>query len=351
MAAAARFLLAYEKPGANGLLHTGPSNAHEMQWDVVDPTTDLSARRALFPATMEAATLLQKEPALVAQMRAALLEVPPFPRVDAKKPTVLLADTDDGRGEDVIATSYLPAAPMHNVENIGLEPVWPYGLIGDTSPQFALARRTYFARGNKANIDWSFDPVQAARLGLGDEVRSTLLQITKKNQGYINGFAQWEGTTKEFYVEQIGMVSLALQEALAQDYDGVIRVAPAIPPGWDFDGEVALRHGVTAEVQVRGGVATAVGIEVKSAQVLKVKSPWPGVTVCVRNAKTGELVKRGSTEAILDFSAKAGGVYRIEKVAETGQKAFTAVDGIPATTYKTLGPVQIGLGPEAVTRH
>jgi hypothetical protein len=351
MAAAARFLLSYEKPGADGLLHTSPSNAHEMQWDVVDPTTDLAARRALYPATIEAATLLQKEPALVAQMRAALLKVPPFPRVNAKVPAVLLAATEDGHGEDILATSYLPAAPTHNVENIGLEPVWPYGLIGDESPQFELARRTYFARPNKANIDWSFDPVQAARLGLGDEVRSTLLEITKKNQGYVNGFAQWEGTTTEFYVEQIGMVSLALQEALAQDYDGMIRIAPAIPAGWDFDGEVALRHGVTAEVQVRGGVATAVALEVKSTQVLKVKSPWPRVAACVRDTKTGELVRRGSTEAVLEFSAKAGGVYRIEKVADKGAKAFAAVDGVPAATYKTLGPVQIGLGPEVVPKH
>jgi alpha-L-fucosidase 2 len=351
MAAAARFLLAYEKPGADGLLHTEPSNAHEMQWDVVDPTTDLSARRALYAATIKAATMLHKEPALLEQMRAALSKVPSLPRVDARTPTVLLADTDDGKGEDLIATSYLPAAPTHNVENIGLEPVWPYGLIGDTSPQFPLARRTYFARKNKANIDWSFDPVQAARLGLGDEVRSTLLEITKKNQGYINGFAQWEGTTTEFYVEQIGIVSLALQEALAQDYDGVIRIAPAIPAGWDFDGEVAVRHGVTAVVQVRGGVATAVGLEVKSAQVLKVKSPWPGVPVCVRDASTGDLVKLGSTSAVLEFSTKAGGVYRMEKVVDTRQKTFRAVDGIPATTYKALGPVQIGLGPETRTKH
>lgn len=351
MAAAARFLLAYEKPGSDGRLHTGPSNAHEMQWDVVDPTTDLSARRALYAATIKAATMLHKEPALVGQMRSALLKVPPFPRVDVKASTVLLADTDDGHGEDILATSYLPAAPTHNLENIGLEPVWPYGLIGDTSPQFALARRTYFARGNKANIDWSFDPVQAARLGFGDEVRSTLLEITKKNQGYINGFAQWEGTTKEFYVEQIGMVSLALQEALAQDYDGVIRIAPAIPAGWDFDGEVALRHGVRAEVQVRGGVVTAVGLEVKSAQVLKLKSPWPGVAVRVRDARTGELLQRGSTAAVLEFSARAGGVYRIEKVADKGLTAFTVVDGVPATTYKTLGPVQIGLGPEPDSKH
>ena len=36
MAAAARFYLSYQKPGADGLLHMSPSNAHETQWDVAD---------------------------------------------------------------------------------------------------------------------------------------------------------------------------------------------------------------------------------------------------------------------------------------------------------------------------
>jgi hypothetical protein len=44
-------------------------------------------------------------------------------------------------------------------------------------------------------------------------------------------------------------------------------------------------------------------------------------------------------------------VYRIEKDADKGAKAFAAVDGVPAKTYKTLGPVQIGLGPEVVPKH
>jgi hypothetical protein len=351
MAAASRFLLAYEKPGADGLLHTSPSNAHEMQWDVVDPTTDLAARRALYAATIEVATMLNQEPALVTQMRGALRKVPPFPRVATEAPTVLLAGTEDGHHEDILATSYRPAAAMHNVENIGLEPVWPYDLIGDTSPQFELARRTYFARRNKSGIDWSFDPVQAARLGLGDELKSTLLDITKANQRYINGFASWADTSKEFYIEQIGVVALALQEALAQDYDDVIRIAPAIPVGWDFDGVVALRHGVTAEIQVRGGVATSVGLEVKSAQVLQVKTPWPGAPVCVSNARTGEMVVRASSRTILQFPVKAGVTYRLERVSEKGKRPFIAVDGVPATTFKTLGPVQIGLGPEDVQGH
>jgi len=153
----------------------------------------------------------------------------------------------------VIAESHLPDAEEHNIENIGLEPVWPYGLIGDTSPLFALARRTYAHRANVSAVDWSSDPIQAARLGLGDEVGKTLIETTEKFQGFVNGMAKWEPTAKEFYVEQTGVIADALEEALVQDYDGVIRVAPAIPPGWDFAGSVSVRGNTKVFVETKDG--------------------------------------------------------------------------------------------------
>jgi hypothetical protein len=181
----------------------------------------------------------------------------------------------DAEGTDVIAESYLPGAENHNIENIGLEPVWPYAIIGDASPIFALAQRTYEHRPNISAADWSFDPIQAARLDLGAEVGSTLVETTQKFQGFVNGMAKWEPSAREFYVEQAGVVADALQEALVQDYDGVIRIAPAIPPGWDFDGSVYVTGKTKVDVQVRDGKATTVVIESGTAQKLKIRNPWP----------------------------------------------------------------------------
>ncbi len=112
----------------------------------------------------------------------------------------------------MIAESYLPAAQNHNAENIGLEPVWPYDLIGDTSPLFPLAKRTYDHRLFKGVADWSFDPIQAARLHLGDEVGSTLLTITERSQHTVNGFANWDSEYGEFYIEETGIVADALKK-------------------------------------------------------------------------------------------------------------------------------------------
>ncbi|HEY9127678.1 MAG TPA: glycoside hydrolase, partial [Acidobacteriaceae bacterium] len=253
MTAAARFLMAYEAPGPDGLLHTHRSNAHETQWDVDDPVTDLCARQALYQATLDAAGVLQAEAALQAKLRDELKKIPPLPRTEMEKAKTLLTAADDARGKDVIAVSYQPAAENHNVENIGLEPVWPWDLVGDDSPLFELERRTYAHRPYPVNQDWSFDPIQAARLGLRDEVESTLVKLTEHYQSYINGLASWGGTSGEFYVEQQGVVAAALDEALVQDYDGIIRVNPAMPKAWDVDGQIAVRGKTRVDVSVRGG--------------------------------------------------------------------------------------------------
>lgn len=345
MADAARFLLAYEQPGQDGMLHTSPSNAHEEQWDVVDPITDLSARSTLFTATAEAADLLHEQPALVSELRAAIGKIPPFPRASAKTPNVLLAPADNTWDKDVIATSYRPEAEIHNVENLGLEPVWPYALIGDTSPLFALARRTYFARPNKAGIDWSFDPVQAARLGLASEVRTTLLDLTQANQRYINGLSKWGGDGKEFYIEQVANVALALQEALVQDYDGMIRIAPAVPKEWDFDGTVSVRSGTRVEVQVRQGIPFTVGLEVTQPQSIQLKNPWPGEALRVIDAKAGATVLEFTKDPVVHFQARAGVTYKVERKSAMQDRSFVPIEGKPATTARKLGPVQIGLEP------
>jgi len=57
----------------------------------------------------------------------------------------------------------------------------------------------------------------------------------------VNGFANWDDGYGEFYIEQIGILADALQEAIVQGYDGLIRIDPAIPPGWNFDGSVFVR--------------------------------------------------------------------------------------------------------------
>jgi hypothetical protein len=48
------------------------------------------------------------------------------------------------------------------------------------------------------------------------------------------------------YAEQQGVVAAALGEALVQDYDGLLRIAPALPSGWDADTTVYIQGGAGA---------------------------------------------------------------------------------------------------------
>jgi alpha-L-fucosidase 2 len=338
MAASARFLLAYETRGADGNMHTHPSNAHEQQWDTTDPTTDLSARSALFPAVAQAAQLLHTDSNLVQQLEAELTRIPPLPQAEKISAS--------GGKQSVIAESYDPAAAAHNEENTGLEPVWPYSLIGDNSPMLALAKRTYATRPYPVHQDWSFDPVQAARLGLGDEVRSTLIALTEKYQKYVNGFANWGGPAGEFYVEQEGIVALALAEALVQDYDGLIRIAPAVPLQWDFEGSVWVRDRTRVDVQVRAGAPTTVAIEAGATSTLHIRNPWPGQPVEVLDARGKVVLKRTATtsaDSILELPVRKGEAYLLVRSgAERAPLPFAPITGTPSRQAKRLGAVQIG---------
>jgi alpha-L-fucosidase 2 len=331
MAESARFLLAYETRGDDGKMHTRPSNAHEQQWDTIDPTTDLSARSALYPAVIEAATLLRIDGRLVQQLKAELDQIPPLPQ--AEKETV------SGTKKQVIADSYDPAAQSHNEENIGLEPVWPYGLITDDSPQTALARATWATRPYPVHQDWSFDPVQAARLGLRDDVSSTLIALTEKYQKYINGFANWGGPAGEFYVEQEGVVALALAEALVQDYDGLIRIAPAVPSAWDFEGTVWVRNRTRVDVQTRAGVPDTVVISAGATETLAIRNPWPGKSVEVTDESGKTRVR--STGFTLKLLVHQGNSYMLRPAGSTTRE-FAPISGEASQQPKKLGPVQIG---------
>ncbi len=333
MAASTRFLLAYETRGADGNMHTHPSNAHEQQWDTLDPTTDLSARRALFPVVIQAAKLLHADNRLVDQLEQEMTEIPPLPQVEkavAGQPK-----------QAVIAESYDPQAAEHNEENTGLEPVWPYNLIGDDSSMLAPAKATYATRPYPVHQDWSFDPVQAARLGLSDEVRSTLIALTEHYQKYINGFANWGGPAGEFYVEQEGVVALALPEALVQDYDGLMRIAPATPSQWDFEGSVWVRDHTRVDVQVRAGVPTTVVIEAGATSTLHLRNPWPGQGVTVIDALGKTVTQGSSTGSVMDIPVRKGEAYLLQP-SNAKAEPFAPITGTAAKQCKKLGNVQIG---------
>jgi Carbohydrate binding module (family 6) len=349
----ATFLLAYQSLGSGGYLHA-TANAHETQWAVTDPTTDLAADQALFPAVVSAATLLNTDSSLVSQLRTAEGEIEPYARTDESTHTQLLTPSSDASGSDVIADSYQPSATLHNDENIGLEPVWPWGVIGDSTTVngdnlTALADRTYTYRPNQTSPDWSFDAVDAARLDLPSQVASDLVSITEGYQAYISGMGSLSGSTPgdEPYIEQSSTVATALDEALATDYDGTLRIAPAWPSGWDAAGTVAIQGNSKVDVQIEGGTVATAAIQAGTTGTMAVRNPWSGSQAEVVNGSTGAVVVAATTAATLSVPVTAGSTYLVEQPsAPTTSLPFAQVTGVQATAYKSLGgKVQIGLAP------
>ncbi|MGI4829179.1 MAG: glycosyl hydrolase family 95 catalytic domain-containing protein [Janthinobacterium lividum] len=343
MRESARFLLAYATHDNAGMLHTFPANAHENQWDVHDPLPDIAAMRELFPAIGSAAEQLGIDGELVVQMRYAAKHLPPFPLVSLRDVHNLLpagVHADDS----ILAESYDPAANVHNVENDGLEPVWPYGSIGDDGPLHAAAVRTFLNRRNKWEADWSFDPLQAARLGLPEQVEAGLWGLTERYQAYPSGMAKFEGP--EFYVEQIGVVTAALQDALAQDYDGLLRLAPAWPANWNAEAVVALGQGGRVRLQIQTGRLRRAAIDPGRATRLRVRNPWPGKAVNVFRAASPDHSILTSNESLLTFAVQAGAVYVLQPASE-GERSlpFPAMSGAPASIAKKLGDRTLGLPP------
>jgi hypothetical protein len=337
IADAARFLLAYSTVGADGKLHTFPSNAHESQWDVHDPITDIAAMKALFPVAIAAADELGVDTELAAQLRDAIPRIPDYPRTTRNGATVLGYSSD-------------PNAPIRNSENLDLEPVWPYNLISDTSPLFDLARLTYSNRRNRNSNSWTYDPVHAARLGLGSEVEARLKASTTSFQIYPSGLAAWNpGSPQEPYDEHSGVTALALNESLVQDFDGILRIAPAVPPGWDAEGTVFLQHRSRVHVQIQAGDITTVAIESGGDHEMQIRNPWPGAAVeVVDGAHPDEVIVPATTDDTFTLAAKHGHTYVVQRPdAPTAALPHAAISGTPAAHARHLASsrAQIGLDP------
>jgi hypothetical protein len=312
---------------------------------VQDPTTDLAADAALFPVVVQAAQLLGTDTSLQSQLTTAEGQIPPWARTDYGR-TQVLAPSADSSNNDIIAYSYQPTAQIRNGENIDLEPVWPYDLItDDPGPLHDLAVRSYNHRAFTGGNDWSMDAIDAARLGMASEVAAKLVSITQSHQVYINGLADLGSTVgTEGYIEQMSGVATAMDEALVQDYDGTLRIAPAWPSTWDASGTVSVQGNTKVDVQVQGGTPVTVAIQAGSTRTMKVRNPWPGQAIQVVNGSGSGVVVSSTTAATINVPVTSGQSYLVEQVGSpTTSLPYAQVSGSPATAAKHLGNVQIGL--------
>jgi hypothetical protein len=181
---------------------------------------------------------------------------------------------------------------------------------------------------------------------MSGQVAADLTANTESYQAYICGLSNLSGSTPgdEPYIEQSSNVATAIDEALATDYDGTLRIAPAWPSGWDASGAVYIRGGSRVDVQVEGGVIATAAIQAGSTRTMTVRNPWPGLQAEVVNGSTGAVVVSPTSSSTFMVPVTAGSSYLIEQPsAPTTSLPFAQVTGTKATSAKHLGDVQIGL--------
>jgi len=188
--------------------------------------------------------------------------------------------------------------------------------------------------------------MQAARLDMASAVATDLVALVKRYQVYSNGFASFNGgCCGQPYLEHGGVITMALNEALVQDYDGLLRIAPAWPSSWNGSGTVSIQNNSKVDVQYESGALITVVLEAGATASQNVRSPWPGQTVQVVDATMGTTVS-STTAATFTISMVSGHKYLIERAsAPFTSLTYAQVTGTPATHAKHLGAAQLGSDP------
>ena len=281
-----------------GMFYMATSNAHETYWGVRNSITDLAAIRSLFPIAIRTSEELGVDVEMRNRWRIVLGNLAGYPVVE-----------DRSR----YAPHDPPAAKSRNGENITSELIWPYGMTGIGAPDYQMALSGWINRAYPYGDIWSNDAIQAARLGLGDEVLGGMKRMIRTYQSYPNGLTN----DANGHYEYLGTHLSAINESLLQSYNDRIRVFPALPHDPDFVARFTLL--------ARGGFLVSSEYEAKDIKYVAVKSlygnpatienPWGSERVNVRQA-SNDIAILTTAKSEFAFDTTSNAVYIIERAVK-----------------------------------
>jgi hypothetical protein len=178
-------------------------------------------------------------------------------------------------------------------------------------------------------------------------VLAALSRSIQNYQSFVNGLAILGGGandgTQDPYVEELGIVTLAVNEAAVQDYDGLLRIGPGWPSGWDGEGSVFVEGGSKVDFQIASGQVKVAIVEAGSSGMFAARNPWTGATATVVDGTLGTTVVPATTTSTLAFPTVPGHWYALLPATANGKVPVVNVTGTPATTAKTFGTARLGL--------
>jgi hypothetical protein len=247
------FFLFWAKRGDDGCWHITPSNALETFVDMIDPAPDLAGLHYLLPRLVTWGREFGEAPEQIERWSEFQQNLAPLP-VGRKS---LCSTTWEGIHVEEWLTAlipdpegiFLPAGGQPreqtqrtNMENPELYAVFPWGLVHLDSPEPDRRRfeRTWKHRTwHLCNNGWSQDVPQLARMGWSEPAKTRSLEHAGFTQRFPNGSftcaasPRFHGMlTAHSYLDSSGVHLTGLQEMLLQDFDGILRIAPAVSCEW-----------------------------------------------------------------------------------------------------------------------
>ena len=223
-----------------------PANSLEQYWDCLNPIDYISGLdfdiSELIRLTGDIAS-----PELLEEWKGIRSKLPPLPR------------NEEG-------TRLLPAEEYgqdRNFENPQCYAIWPFKLFGMNQPEYEVALNTFRDRKFKTSNCWSQCAIQAARLGLADEMPALLLHNADAKDPEVRFPAFWNpGSDYVPDLDNGGVLMLGVQTMLLDNLGDSIRLLPALPEKWEAD----FKLNAPGNTSVR---ATAKGKNLTSLEV------WP----------------------------------------------------------------------------
>ena len=203
-------------------------------------------------------------------------------------------------------------------------PVFPSGLIGLAQKGGHLFNvMTTTCRLYSPEVTgWDPQPIVLARLGLADELQQVLHRFPARWQIYSNGWGHWgmEGevnkdaemffrtnqvriidTTaakkdtktvlpmwpfRHMSMESMSVLATAMNEAVLQSHDGVLRLAPAFPQSRDGRFTLHARGGFVVSFEIKKGRIAWICLQSLLGRNCQIEMPWKAVVSKNQRAQT-----------------------------------------------------------------
>ncbi len=317
MKEAARFLLAWLQPDAQGRLVTMPSTSPENAFLYGDrqpgivsvaSTMDMAIARDLFANVEAAATVLDVDRDLRAELRAAAAKLYPY-QVGARGHLQEWQHDFDEAEPQHRHVSHLYA--LHPGRSIG--PLATPGLA-------AAARRTLQLRGDEGtgwSLAWKVN--MWARLLDGDHAYRlfrNLMRLTRPGDKHGGAYANLFDAHPPFQIDGNFAGTAGVIEMLLQSQNGELHLLPALPAAWQ-DGEVrglVGRGNVVVDMDWREGRLRSARITARQGGPVVLRTAAPVTVAGVRARST-----RGAIGYVLAFRGVKGRTYSVQ-IARTHRR-------------------------------